>query len=168
VKFRRTKQEPLTWVCDASWVTQAPAEHRRLDVIELEPAGPRHPLDWFTEWPPRVDSMDPMWHSLLVRRGWRDENNHWVGPAKGRKGKGKGKGKHKGKGHPPNPYELLVQMPTTAARDSPISRLAEQLVCDSVEFDWNAPHTDRVWKARQGQVRLYKHRLFTQGEAMDY
>jgi hypothetical protein len=112
--------------------------------------------------------MEPLCHSLLVRRGWRDDDNHWLGPAKGRKGKGKGKHKDKGKGNPYKAYELLVQMPSSAADDSHISRQAEQLVCDSLEFEWNAPRTDRVWKARQGQVRLYKHRLFTTGEAIDY
>jgi hypothetical protein len=92
-----------------------------------------------------------MWRSLCMRRGWRGENDHRLGPAKGRKGKGKGKRKDKGKGNPYKAYELLVQMPSSAAGDSPISRLAEQLARDSLEFDGNTRHTGRVWKARQGR-----------------
>ena len=137
------------WVRDASWVLQAPPESRRRDVIGPQPAESRRPLEEFTQRPPRVAGADPMWRSLCMRRGWRGENDHRLGPAKGRKGKGKSK--RKGKGNPHQLSEHLVQMPSTAATDSPISRLAEQLARDSLEFDGNTRHTGRVWKARQGR-----------------
>ena len=62
-------------------------------------------------------------------------------------------------------YEELVNAPDTRIGDSPISRLAEQLAVDPIGFDWKAPHTDRMWTNRQAQLRLYKHRFFTTGQA---
>ena len=63
-------------------------------------------------------------------------------------------------------YEELVNAPDTHTGDSPISRLAEQLAVDPIGFDWNAPHIDRMWTNRQGQLRLYKHRFFTAEQAL--
>ena len=63
-------------------------------------------------------------------------------------------------------YEELVNAPDTRIGDSPISRLAEQLAVDPIGFDWNAPHSDRMGTNRQAQLRLYKHRFFTTGQAL--
>ena len=63
-------------------------------------------------------------------------------------------------------YEEFVNAPDTRIGDSPISRLAEQVAVDPSEFDWNAPPTDRMWTNRQAQLRLYKHRCFTTGQAL--
>ena len=62
-------------------------------------------------------------------------------------------------------YEELVNAPDTRVGDSPISRLAEHVAVDPIGFDWNAPHTDRMWTNGQRQLRLYKHRFFTTGQA---
>ena len=59
-----------------------------------------------------------------------------------------------------------MNAPDTYIGDSPISRLAEQLAVDPIGFDWNAPHTDRIWTNRQGQLCLYKHRFFTAEQAL--
>ena len=63
-------------------------------------------------------------------------------------------------------YDGLVNEPDTHIGDSPTSRLAEQLAVDPIGFDWNAPHTDRMCTNRQAQLRLYKHRFFTTGQAL--
>ena len=57
-------------------------------------------------------------------------------------------------------------MRRTRTGDSPISRLAEQVAVDPIGFDWNAPHSDRMWTNRQAQLRLYKNRFFTTGQAL--
>jgi len=165
VRFRKTKSAGTVWMDDVrTAVDPVRQDFLRRDVIEMSDPQPHHPLDWFTQWPPQMDSQDPVWHNLLVRRGWRTPAGEWLGPAKGRnkgQGKGKGKGKNRYKA-----YELLVAQPNTSSADSPISRLAEQLVVDPENFDYNAERSDRMWHTRTGQIRLYKHRLFTTGEAL--
>ena len=80
------------------------------------------------------------------------------------------KGKREGKNAPrhaggTNVYEEPVNGPGTRIADSPISRPAEQLAVDPIDFDWNAWRCDRLWTNRQAQLRLYKHRFFTTGQA---
>ena len=84
---------------------------------------------------------------------------------KAAKEKGNGKNAPR-RGSATNVYEDLVNAPDTRIGESPISRLAEQAAVDPICFDWNAPHTDRIWTNRQGHLRLYKHRFFTTGQAL--
>ena len=128
--------------------------------------GHHHPLDWFTEFPPSFQETDATLHTLLVARGWRTEGGQWLGPAKGREGRGKGKNAATRGGARIDVYEELVTAPDTHVGDSPISRLAEQVAVDLIGFDWNALHSDRMWTNRQAQLRLYKHRFFTTGQAL--
>ena len=156
----KTKQQPVPWLfrLDEAIVSGA----SRPDVIAIPRPEQLHMLDWITQMPPnQVHSEDATFHSLLEQRGWL-ESGEWIGPAKGHgkahrgaAGKGKGKGKR-----PPPFYEQLVASPDLCNPDSVITRLAEQVVCDAHEFDWNAPHTDRVWSCRKTQLRLYKLRKF--------
>ena len=87
-----------------------------------------------------------------------------MGLPKGAKENGTGKNapRHAGGTHV---YEELVNGSDTRRADAPISRLAEQLAPDPIGFDWNAPRSDRMWTNRQAQLRLYKHRFFTMGQA---
>ena len=63
-------------------------------------------------------------------------------------------------------YEELVNVPDTRIGVSPISRLAEQVAVDPIAFDWDAPRSDIMVTNRQAQLRLYKHRFFTTGQAL--
>ena len=158
----KTKQQPVPWLMrlDETIVSGA----SRPDIVFIPRPEQLHMLDWLTQLPPnQVHHADITWRSLLEKRGWL-QDDEWIGPAKGH-GKasssaaGKGKGKGKGK-RPPPFYEQLVAFPDQCNPDSVITRLAEQVVCDAHEFDWNAPHTDRVWSCRKTQLRLYKLRKF--------
>ena len=158
----KTKAQPVPWLHSLDPLLESGAS--RPDVHAVPRPEQLHMLDWITQMPPRqVESDDMTFRTLLERRGWL-QNEEWIGPEKGRAGGGaadKGKGKGKGKGKRPPPfYQQLVASPHLCNADSVITRLAEQVVCDALDWDWNAPHSDRVWSCRKTQIRLYKLRKF--------
>ena len=125
---------------------------------------------WITQCPPdRWWSTDNDWGRLLWNRWWINREGAWVGPewAAGQKGKGKGKNKnedeqqspspvHKQSPSPaPNKWERLVADPDKYEWDKanncymPFTILAEQLVVDWDNWDWNGKHTAREWNTRK-------------------
>ena len=38
--------------------------------------------------------------------------------------------------------------------------LARELVCDHPDLDWNAPQSDRLWRARRKNQGMYERRFF--------
>ncbi len=59
-------------------------------------------------------------------------------------------------------YEEFVNAPDTHIGDSPINRLDEQVAADTINFDWNAPRSDRMLTNQQAHMRLYKHHFTRQ------
>ena len=47
----------------------------------------------------------------------------------------------------------------------PITMVANEVVVDYVDFDWNSKHSSRLWKARQKQIAMYKQRVFVDDPA---
>ena len=139
---------------------------------------------WITQCPPdRWWSTDNDWRRLLWNRWWINREGGWVGPewAAGQKGKGKGKNKnedeqqspspvHKQSPSPVNKWERLVADPDKYEWDKanncymPFTILAEQLVVDWDNWDWNGKHTAREWNTRKKNIAMYKRRVFQESE----
>ena len=127
---------------------------------------------WVTQSPPdRWWSTDNDWQRLLWNRWWISYDG-WEGPqssaeSKGGKGKGKGKGgKSKQSPSPVNKWKNLCERPDEYEWDDarnrymPITRLAEQLVVDWDNWDWNGKHSSREWNTRKKHIAMYKRRQF--------
>ena len=139
---------------------------------------------WITQCPPdRWWSTDNDWGRLLWNRWWIGRDGDWVGPewAAEHKGKGKGKNKnqdeqqspspvHKQSPSPVNKWERLVADPDKYEWDKanncymPFTILAEQLVVDWDNWDWNGKHTAREWNTRKKNIAMYKRRVFQESE----
>ena len=67
---------------------------------------------------------------------------------------------------PVNKWELLRQKPDEYEWDydnqcyMPVTRLAEQLVVDWDNWNWNGNHTAREWNTRKKNIAAYKRREF--------
>ena len=131
---------------------------------------------WRTQAPPsQWYNWDEDWWRMLLARGWV-QNNEWLGPQKGRpmpKGPGKGTGAQKGAREPPHKktatarevpvsdqWTRLVQFPDAITGGSSVTPLARELVCDHPDLDWNAPQSDRLWRARRKNQAMYERRFF--------
>lgn len=127
---------------------------------------------WLTQRPPdRWWSTDNEWSRLLWNRWWIDRDNNWVGPVWAAEKKGKGKGKRNKNQEdqqspaPANKWKDLLERPDEYEWDYanncyvPITRLAEQLVVDWDNWDWNGQHSNREWNTRKN-IAFYKRRLF--------
>ena len=132
---------------------------------------------WITQRPPdRWWSTDNEWQRLLWNRWWVDGDGNWVGPkwAAEVKGKGKGKGKKdsetKQSPSPVNKWQDLCNKPDEYEWDFknycyvPMTRLAEQVVVDWDNWNWNGKHTARVWNTRKKAIAMYKRRVFPESE----
>lgn len=123
-----------------------------------------HPdCTWLTGPPPSHYYNDHWsWILILRRRHWVDEDSWWVGPGdSGAKKKSPAPGLHgadKWKALTANPDEFPWN--PLLNRYEPITRLAEEMVCDWDGWDFYRERSNREWKTRQRSISAYKRRQF--------
>ena len=123
---------------------------------------------WRTQAPPAsATAGDPAWKMILLKLRWLDRDGVYIGPGKGRPKPGARRpGGWFGQVQQPQIFwKLLVEDPDGFTefedRASPISRLAEQLVCQMPDEREGDLATDRVKRNRRAQVNAYEHSFFS-------
>ncbi len=121
--------------------------------------------NWCTLGPPESwDDPDKDWAEILWNKGWVVDGD-WKGPQE--KGTAtKGKGRYAGQLVSPEWNRILedpdgFNLVRARGEESPITRLAEQVVTDYKHFNiFDDELTIRRWKMRQLNIRNYKLRTF--------
>ena len=177
------KGHTARWICGLN--RRGPARHwKKVDYTKKTWLTMRPP-DYFSSLSHRLDMKEMK--DFCERREWI-KNDVWCGPqphlfARRLKGGGKGKGKQmseepSAKGSDggnvavkmPEAMEVLCARPWERVdkhgKKTEISRLAAELVVDTISYPWYEAVTERVLKKRRSNVSKYKRRVFTDDEAM--
>ncbi len=146
------------WLC--GWDERGRADWLKIMHLKQD----EESFAWKTMRPPlRRWQNDDVWKEMLELRGWVD-GNEFVGPrdlfdtSKGTPGKGSRWRELEQLAKHPDEHEPVQGSP---GEFSPITRLAEQLVTDPVDFPWSdTGHPAKVWGTRRKFMLGYKRRHF--------